>query len=150
MTSKAAIIRAIQEVADAVGNNNYQISLGTPGTSIENSIGEMTPTGAAWKPEPKSFPIVMGGIARCSGVARQMSSSGDLSETDHRIELSSNNVTVALPPAEEKFIGSYLVKALGTTGGGVSGDIDGATQTIPVVNWDFFMVYCNGSAWLTG
>lgn len=148
--TKTGRISAIQAVADATGDNNWRISLGEPGSHLENTVGEKKPTGAAWEPEPKSFPIIMEGLAAFEGAARQMTASGPLLETDRRIELGSNNVVVSLPSAESKYTGSYVIKSLGTTGGGVSGTIDGASVTIPIIDWDFLTIYCNGSAWLTG
>ncbi len=63
MATKADIIAAIQAVADASGSNNIVISLGAPGAHVKNSIGQSKPTGAAWEPEPKTWPVIAEGLA---------------------------------------------------------------------------------------
>ena len=63
MTTKADIIAAIQAAVDGTGNNNLKISLGAPGDHVKNSIGETKPTGAAWQPEPKTWPAIVEGLA---------------------------------------------------------------------------------------
>lgn len=63
MTTKAEIIAKIQAAADACGNAQMQIGLGTPGSVVENAIGERKNTGTAWEPEPKSQALIIEGIA---------------------------------------------------------------------------------------
>lgn len=63
MATKDEIKAAIQAAADATGDGNLRISLGAPGSHVENSIGEMQPTGGAWVPEPKTWPVVIEGLA---------------------------------------------------------------------------------------
>ena len=148
--SKAAMIRAIQQVADALDSNNYRITFGEPGNHLEDIIGQTQPTGKAWLPEPKSWPLVVEGLARYEAVAREMASTGPLEATDRRVELTAPGVAVMLPPAGPSMIGEYTIKAKGVTGGSVQGTIDGAPASLPVVNWDFIRIYCNGTNWLTG
>lgn len=63
MATKDDIIAAIQTAADATGNGNLRISLGATGNHVENSIGETRPTGQAWEPEPKTWPVIAQGLA---------------------------------------------------------------------------------------
>jgi len=63
MTTKTDIIDAIKAAADATGDNNIRISLGATGNHLKNTIGETKPTGAAWNPEPKTWPVICEGLA---------------------------------------------------------------------------------------
>jgi len=63
MATKDDIITAIQSVADASGSGNIRISLGAPGSHVADSAGKSKPTGAAWVPEPKTWPVVVEGLA---------------------------------------------------------------------------------------
>ncbi len=62
MTTKTDIITLIKGVADATGVDAMKVSLGSEG-SVVLLGGLMRATGMAWVPEPKSFPIVIEGIA---------------------------------------------------------------------------------------
>jgi len=149
--TKKGIIRAIQQIGDSAGDPNYQIAFGSPGSHIANSVGEKKPTGAAWEPEPTAFSIIVEGLAKFLGSAREVNSNDSLQDTDHRIELTSNGVILTIPAASESFIGEYVVKAKGVTGCFVSGTIDGAPVSLPLATpWEFLTLYCNGSEWLTG
>lgn len=148
--TKKSTIAAIQSVADATGVNNFIIALGSPGANLINSIGEKQSTARAWVPEPRSFPILIEGMVRGGAIARAMTSSGNLVQTDRRVELAGNNVVVTLPTPMVDFIGEYIFKATGTTGGSVVGTIDGAPVAIPLINWQYLRIYCDGARWLTG
>ena len=63
MTTKNDMITAIQASADASGDNNIRISMGAPGNHLKNTIGETEPTAQAWQPEPKTWPVVIEGLA---------------------------------------------------------------------------------------
>jgi hypothetical protein len=63
MATKEDIITEIQAVADASGDNNLRISLGAPGNNVKDTIGKTKPTGQAWEPEPKTWPVVAEGLA---------------------------------------------------------------------------------------
>ena len=48
---------------DGAGVDQLRISLGTPGDHVRDVTGEPQPTGGAWEPEPKTWPLVVEGIA---------------------------------------------------------------------------------------
>jgi hypothetical protein len=146
--SKGSRIKAIQAEADATDNNDFRIAFGEPGNNLENRIGEVRPTGRAWEPALRAFDIIMQGLARHAAVAREMGASGSLTEYDRRIELTENGVTVTVPAAEAKFIGEYIIKTKGVTGGEVEGIIDGEPMLFELTGWEYLRLYCNGVEWL--
>jgi hypothetical protein len=147
--SKKGMKKWVQWVVDATGINNLMISLGAPGRNIRNSIGELRPTGSGWEPEPRTWSMVLDGLANHDGIGREVGTSGDLLDTDRRIELTAPDVVIKLPDPGPDYIGTYCVKSRGVAGGGVHGTIDGALQTIPIYNWGALRFYCNGVSWFT-
>jgi len=149
MTSRAAILAQIQALADQLGGD-AQVALGTPGSHVANSAGEVRPTGQAWDPATRTLSLIAQGHAGAHAAARSMITSGPLLATDGLIVLAQNNVTVTLPAAAAEYLGTYTVKALGTTGGAVTGTIDGAPATLPCASWACVQLLCDGTKWLWG
>lgn len=147
--TKAGIQKNVQGLADATGNNDLSIALGAPGRHLPNAIGEIRPTGQAWLPEPKTWSLVVEGLARHDGLGREAAAVTDVVlSTDRRIELSVPNTVVTLPAAAPEFIGSYAIKSKGVAGGEIRGTVDGSVAAIPLENWDSIGLYCNGTEWL--
>jgi len=146
--TKKGVMKEVQALADATGNNDLAIALGAPGRHLKNAIGELRPTGLAWEPEPKTWSMVVEGMARHDGVGREAATTCSILPTDRRIELSEPGVVINLPVAAPDYIGSYVIKAKGVVGGEVRGTVDGFVAVIPLENWDTIGLYCNGVEWL--
>lgn len=63
MATKADMIAAIQAVADGSGSDTIRMALGEPGSYVKDPTGATRETGAAWAPEPKTWPVVIEGLA---------------------------------------------------------------------------------------
>jgi hypothetical protein len=63
MTTKAEIIAKIQTAFDASGKDQLRIGMGAPGAHVLNVNGESEETGQAWEPEPKTWPLIIAGLA---------------------------------------------------------------------------------------
>jgi len=160
MTTKADIITAIQAVADASGSGNIRIALGAPGAHVENSIGESQPTGAAWIPEPKTWPVIVGGLAGwldLKGVGgapgfkniATLATSGSIPPTADLAELTAAGVVATLPPAAVKPRGTQLVvKDHGFVGNTVApagtDTIDGAAAPVVIGLFGALRFYSDG------
>ena len=166
MTVKTEMIAAIQAVADASGSENIRIALGAPGNHVENSIGESQPTGAAWIPEPKTWPVVVEGIAAwldSKGVGgapgfkniATLTSSGPVPPTADLVEFGATGVIATLPAANSKVRGTQLaVKDLGFGVNAVapsgSDTIDGAVAPLAFLPLDAVRLYTDGATgWWT-
>ncbi len=103
MATKDDMIAAIQAAADSSGSGNIQISLGTPGNHVLNSIMEMQETGKAWTPEPKTWPIVAEGLAAWADAA----GIGDMAAIKAKI-----NELIA---SHNQFISDYNANVIPTT-----------------------------------
>lgn len=62
MATRDDLIAAIQAAADATGVNTIRLGLGAPGDHVKDPTGETRPTGGAWEPEPKTWPVVVDGF----------------------------------------------------------------------------------------
>ena len=166
MTTKTDIIAAIQGVADATGDGNLRIAIGAPGDHVENSIGETQPTGDAWEPEPKTWPVVVEGIAawldskNVGGSAQfntiqPMTVSGNIVGGAELVVFANPGITGTLPLSTSIPIGRKIVvknvaaapSSIATSGGET---IDGAAGPLTVAPMGAVRLVGNGvDGWWT-
>jgi len=146
--NKESIISAIQAAADATGNRNIKIAIGSPGEHLDIGTGERIETGQAWVSLPSVFDTIVEGVAERLWHVKQVTENYELEATDHVVEVAANNVVVSLPGLPDGFRGPYLVKALNFTGISVTGQVDGSTGPINFPAYGALRVYCNGTEWL--
>lgn len=167
MATKDEIIAAIQAEADATGDGNMRISMGAPGSHVENSIGQRKPTGAAWEPSPKTWEIVCSGFAAWAdsiGVGshdvfrsvRQLTASGPVTAGDWVVELAGAAVAASLPPASSVPGGKQIIvkEVNGSPGSSVvpsgADTIDGAAAPLLLGALGAARLYSDGSSdWRT-
>lgn len=156
MSIKADIIAAIQAVADATGNANLRISLGAPGDHVENVIGETQPTGAAWSPEPRTWPVIIEGLAGWLGEprfsVRQLLVSGPITADDDVVEFAAPALDAVLPAANSvpqgrrvvlKEVVGDPVSAVSTAG---ADTIDGAVGAVALGARGVLRLYSDGAS----
>jgi len=167
MGTKDDIIAAIQVVADATLDGNMRISLGAPGDNVENSIGAWQPTGAAWVPEPKTWPVVVQGFASwmdSHGVGRAdvftavnvFTVSGNITINHWVVEMNAAGITLTLPAASAVPRGKQVIvkDVFGSPANGVGptgvDTIDGAPGPILTGPNGAIRLYSDGvSDWRT-
>jgi len=165
MAIKDDIIAAIQAVADASGSGNIRISLGAPGDHVENSIGETQPTGAAWLPEPKTWPVIIEGIAEWLTAqnvggppkfmtVQQRSTSGNVNSGVDLVELTAAGITVSLPdPTSIPPYTKVVAKSKGHAGNFVNVQGGANIDAGPIMGfgapYDALRFYSDGTQWWT-
>lgn len=119
MSTKTEIIAAIKGVADATEAPAILMALGTEGDYVE-IVEQERPTGAAWVPEPKTWPVVIEGIAAwldSKGVGgapgfkaiQDLAVSGPVNAATDLAQLTAVGVTGTLPAASAVAAGTQVV-----------------------------------------
>ena len=153
MASKESIIEKIQQVADADGDAQMKIGMGTPGSTVENVIKELQKTGQAWIATPSTLAIMMEGIARATERIYVTLASENIStfEAGSIIEFGDDNKTITLDDPMLS-IGKFIIKGKNKIGQNVIGTIDGIEwdpEPWMIENYDVLRIYSNGSGWFS-
>lgn len=148
MASKESIIEKIQQAADADGDPQMKISMGTPGQTVGNIIKELQKTGQAWIATPSALAIMMEGIAKATERIIVTLGSKNISEFEAGsiIEFGDNDLTITLNDPVLS-VGKFIIKGKNFTNQNVIGTIDAQIGPHAVNGFEALRIYSNGSGW---
>ena len=148
MTTKESIIEEIQKAADADGDPQMQISMGTPGETVKNIIEELQKTGQAWIAAPSALSIMMEGIAKATERIYVTFGNKNISEFEAGsiIEYGDDDITITLDDPLES-VGKFIIKGKGHTNQIVAGTIDDTVGPSTISGYGVLRVYSNGGGW---